>query len=216
MLFGGAFLCFEGVEKLVEAWHRRRHPSEAHAPHPASGDATEAARIRGAIRTDLILSAEIVVISLGAVGEESFAVRALTLCGVAIIATVGIYGFVAGIVKLDDLGLVLQRRRGVVARAASTALLRAAPLLMRALSVIGTIAVFLVGGGIVTHSIERMKKWSAHVELRLHEVDGVGQFLTLLWSPLFDAFVGVLLGALSVLLVSAGRRFRSGVVNAGG
>lgn len=205
MVLGGAFLCFEGVEKLVHAAARRSKAAGGAEPVPVYSG-TEPERIRGAVRTDFILSAEIVVISLGAVADAPFAVKAATLSAISVLATVGIYGLVAGIVKLDDLGLYWRNARSSVLRLASRALIRCAPLLMRSLSVIGIIAVFLVGGGIIAHSVDRFKRWSSALEARVSELDGVGSALGALASPLFDGLVGLAVGAVSVLLVSGGRR----------
>jgi predicted DNA repair protein MutK len=113
----------------------------------------EAEKIKGAIRTDFVLSAEIVVIALGTVADASFATQVAVLSGIGLIMTVGVYGIVAGIVKMDDLGLHLLSRSGSVARTIGRGLLLAAPRLMKALTVIGTAAMFLVGGGILAHGI---------------------------------------------------------------
>jgi predicted DNA repair protein MutK len=204
MLFGGAFLCFEGVEKLIEGYRRRRRAGEGPGREPV--EATERDRIRGAIRTDFVLSAEIVVISLGAVADAPIEVKALTLVGVSVVATVGIYGLVAAIVKLDDLGLVLRQSSLRLARVVASGLLKAAPLILRGLSIVGTAAVVLVGGGIVTHSVERLKRWAVGVEARLFEFETLGQLLAWSWPPLFDAVVGILLGALSSVVVALVRR----------
>lgn len=213
MMFGGAFLCFEGVEKIVHAIVHREEEAEhkkdlSRALDDDSVDVVrfEKDKIKGAIRTDFVLSAEIVVISLGAVSEASIAVQALTLIAISVIATVGIYGLVAGIVKLDDLGLFWSDAKSAALRALSKALLRAAPLLMKSLSVIGIIAVFLVGGGIIAHSMERLKRWSAELESKLSAVEGVGGVLGAVGPPLFDATVGLAVGGVSLALVTGGRR----------
>jgi uncharacterized protein len=229
MILGGTFLCFEGVEKLIEGWGRRREAAKASATAlssteaqlsvaaqsapPASKSFTEkelreleTVKIRGAVRTDLILSAEIIVISLDAVTNEPFAVRALTLVVVSILATIGIYGLVGGIVKLDDLGLLLQKKSNALVRNIGSVLLTAAPKLMRVLSVVGTVAVFLVGGGIVSHSIDRLKRWSLQLETRMWEIEGIGQILAWLAPPVFDMLVGLLLGGASAMLYAGGRK----------
>ncbi len=160
MVVGGLFLCFEGAEKIA---HKILHSkSEDEAQHAALRQAVatseaevmahERAKIKGAIRTDFILSAEIIVIALGAIEKASLATQVITLAVVAIAMTIGVYGLVAGIVKLDDVGLWLQRRPGALAQRVGRTLVSAMPWLMRVLSVVGTLAMFTVGGGILTHA----------------------------------------------------------------
>ena len=149
LMVGGAYLCFEGFEKLV---HRGK-PAHLPADPAVNLVAFEKDKIKGAIRTDFILSAEIVVISLGTVADQDFTRQVAVLSGIAILMTVGVYGLVAGIVKLDDAGLYLCRRQARFARALGKAILRVAPWLMRGLSVVGTAAMFLVGGGILVHGV---------------------------------------------------------------
>ncbi|MBL8969396.1 MAG: DUF808 domain-containing protein, partial [Myxococcales bacterium] len=159
LMLGGAFLCYEGCEKLA---HRFITPAAAdqHARVHAIADpavdilAFERTRIRGAIRTDFILSAEVIVISLGAIASAPAGTRVAALIAIAALMTVGVYGLVAGIVKLDDLGLHLSKRRGP-ARRLGAAILAGAPYLMKGLSFAGTLAMFLVGGGILVHGLPR-------------------------------------------------------------
>jgi predicted DNA repair protein MutK len=165
MIIGGAFLCFEGMEKLV---HKLRpklgdggHNSEIPLESPAlSVDPTtlERDKIKGAVRTDFILSAEIIVISLGTVAKEAFVVQVCVLIAIAFMMTVGVYGLVAGIVKLDDLGLYFSRHKGEstlirTKRALGFGILRLAPWLMKFLFIAGTAAMFLVGGAILSHNV---------------------------------------------------------------
>ena len=160
MILGGAYLCFEGVEKIGHKW---LHKAEDEAHHREITEALvnpdvdlvqfERDKIKGAIRTDFILSAEIIVISLGTIAQASLAERVGVLIAISLVMTVGVYGFVAGIVKLDDAGLDLSRRSSRAAQALGRVLLWISPWLMKALSVLGTAAMFLVGGGIVTHSV---------------------------------------------------------------
>jgi len=160
MMIGGAFLCFEGVEKLA---HRFLHSADEDAEHQAErrralADAQvdmvawEKDKVKGAIRTDFILSAEIIVLTLGVVAAASFSQQVLTLVVVALAMTVFVYGLVAGIVKLDDAGLYLSRKGGAVA-AFGRGLVASAPWLMKFLSIAGTVAMFLVGGGILVHNV---------------------------------------------------------------
>ena len=161
LMVGGAFLCFEGVEKLAHKFlphgdtAEGNHAARAEALQDASVDmvAFERDKIKGAIRTDFILSAEIIAITLGAVAEADFIRQVLVLSGIAIAMTIGVYGLVAGIVKLDDLGLYLSRKRSRAVAWMGERIVGAAPWLMKALSVAGTAAMFMVGGAILTHGI---------------------------------------------------------------
>ncbi|MCC6217821.1 MAG: DUF808 domain-containing protein [Polyangiaceae bacterium] len=153
LMAGGAFLCFEGVEKVL---HKLRPPAEAHADgaEPAPTDAAdfERRRVAGAIRTDLILSGEIIALTLGVVAQAPFVTQFVTLYAVSVVMTVGVYGLVAGIVKLDDLGEALASRGGVTS-AIGRWILRAAPRLLQVISVVGTVAMLMVGGHILLEGI---------------------------------------------------------------
>jgi len=188
LMVGGAYLCFEGAEKLWEAINP--HHASEEAPASELGADQEEALVKGAIRTDFILSAEIIVISLGAIAEAAFNVRLGVLLAVSVIMTVGVYGLVAGIVKLDDLGLHLRRQSGALQQRIGAGILRAAPWLMKALSVAGTAAMFLVGGGILVHGVPALH----------HAVEGIehaaGPVLGTLGSMLANAGIGVVAGAL--------------------
>ena len=147
LILGGAFLCFEGTEKVL---HRFIHPEKSTRNERTQ---TESSRIRGAIRTDFILSAEIIVLSLGIVAEEPLHTQCGVLVAIALLMTVGVYGLVAGIVKLDDLGLLLLRQPYSAAQLIGQTLISITPWIMRFLTFAGTAAMFLVGGGIVLHGI---------------------------------------------------------------
>jgi predicted DNA repair protein MutK len=212
LMIGGAFLCFEGFEKLA---HRFLHsPAEDAAHHAALVQgvsdpavdlvALEKQKIKGAVRTDFILSAEIIVITLGTVAAVSFTTRVAVLVGIALIMTVGVYGLVAGIVKLDDFGLYLSRKTGDaptdrMLRGVGAAILAAAPWLMKALSVAGTAAMFLVGGGIIVHGIPPLH----HAIERLGETSAAFGWL---FTLLADAVVGIAVGALVLAVVSGAQR----------
>jgi predicted DNA repair protein MutK len=200
MMIGGAFLCFEGVEKLAHKRLHSRAEDDAHRAEivealtdPSVDLVTfERDKIRGAIRTDFILSAEIIVISLGTVAKEAFAVQVGVLVAIAIMMTVGVYGLVAGIVKLDDAGLFLSRREGEsglvrAKRALGRGILRVAPWLMKFLSLAGTTAMFLVGGGILTHNVPAL-----HDAIEVISPPGV---LGTAVGMLADLVVGVIVGA---------------------
>lgn len=154
LLVGGAFLCFEGFEKIYEKFFSpKTEKKEVEIPEVADLVAFEKEKIKGAVRTDFILSAEIVVITLGTVAQETLARQAMVLSGIALIMTLGVYGLVAGIVKLDDLGLHLSKEgQSKLKKSIGVGLLAFAPQLMKFLGIAGTIAMFLVGGGIVTHN----------------------------------------------------------------
>lgn len=161
LMIGGLYLCFEGVEKLAHRWLHGAGEGEAeHAGELAAlADGTvdlvafEADKIKGAIRTDFVLSAEIIVIALGTVADKPFALQVAVLSGIGLVMTIGVYGIVAGIVKMDDAGVYLLQKPGALARGIGRGLLLAAPKLMKSLAVIGTAAMFMVGGGILTHGI---------------------------------------------------------------
>jgi predicted DNA repair protein MutK len=210
LMVGGAFLCFEGFEKLA---HKALHsPADDAAAHAALAKALadpqvdllalERDKIKGAVRTDFILSAEIVVISLGTVATESLTRQFSVLVAISLLMTVGVYGLVAGIVKLDDAGLWLSRRAGALQQALGRGLLVAAPALMKLLSVVGTAAMFLVGGGILSHGIAPLH----HAIEAL--VAGVGPVLALLLPLLADALVGVVAGAVVLGGVMLVKRLR--------
>jgi len=217
LMIGGAYLCFEGFEKLA---HRMLHaPSEDAAHHvqhvQALADpaldlvAIEKDKIKGAVRTDFILSAEIIAITLGTVAQADFVTRLTVLAGVAALMTVGVYGLVAGIVKLDDAGLYLSRRPGRLARGMGGVLLKTAPWLMKALSVAGTAAMFLVGGGIVVHGITPLHHAVEAIAHAAGALPGLGAVLEALAPLLADAAIGVAAGALVFAAVAAVQRLRA-------
>jgi predicted DNA repair protein MutK len=206
LMIGGAFLCYEGAEKLA---HRFLHSKAETATEEAARIAAvanqqvdmvafEREKISGAVRTDFILSAEIIAITLGAVADAPFSQQVLVLCVIAVAMTVGVYGLVGGIVKMDDAGLWLSKRGTGVERALGVVLLKTAPLLMRFLSVAGTLAMFLVGGGILVHGIAPLHHWIVE-----HLGDGF-------WSIMADAAVGLVAGAVVLAVVLLVKRMRPG------
>ncbi len=210
LMIGGAFLCFEGFEKLAHKFlHARSEDDAYHAELiKAVADpavdlvALERDKIKGAVRTDFILSAEIIAITLGTVADKAFGTQAAVLVAIAVAMTIGVYGLVAGIVKLDDAGLALSRSASGAAQAVGRAILAAAPWLMKALSVAGTAAMFLVGGGILVHGLP---------VLHLVVVDltvGMAGGWQLLAGTLADALVGIVAGALVLAAVTLFRRLR--------
>ena len=210
LMVGGAYLCYEGFEKLA---HRVMHSRSEDDAQRASkiqvlGDPTvdlvalERDKIKGAVRTDFVLSAEIIAITLGAVAKADFTTQLLVLGGIAMLMTVGVYGFVAAIVKLDDLGLWLSRRPGALAMALGRGIVHAAPWLMKALSVAGTVAMFLVGGSILVHGVPLLDHL---IEQAVQQYGAVAQ---LLLSSLADGLVGVMAGALVLAAVLLGRTLK--------
>ena len=212
MIVGGLFLCYEGAEKVV---HRLLHSSaedseqreklaQAVADPQVDLVALEKDKIKGAIRTDFILSAEIIVISLGTVATAPLPTRIAVLVGIALLMTAGVYGLVAGIVKIDDGGLALMRTGSRPLQAIGRGMLVATPWLMKALSVAGTVAMFLVGGGILTHGLPALHHL---IDGLLHGFNGATVTLGML---LFDLVAGFAAGLVVLGLVSLLQRARSG------
>jgi hypothetical protein len=203
LMVGGAYLCFEGFEKLAHAFmHDKEEEAHDEAMVQALADSSidmvslEKEKIKGAIRTDFVLSAEIIVITLGTVATAKFAQQVVVLSGIAVLMTFAVYGVVAGIVKLDDLGLYLSRKGGRLRTIAGRALLAAAPRMMRFLSVAGTAAMFTVGGGILMHGIPGAHELVHHVADGLAAMPGFGPLLASALPVLLDAAAGIFAGAL--------------------
>jgi predicted DNA repair protein MutK len=210
LMLGGVFLCYEGCEKLAHKFlhsadeERQHHEKLLHAVVDPSVDlvALEKDKIKGAVRTDFILSAEIIVISLGTVSGAAFGQQVAVLVTIALAMTVGVYGLVAGIVKLDDAGLYLSRLSNGAAKLVGNALLAGAPMLMKALSVLGTIAMFMVGGGILTHGVPALHHLVEGAAAATATVPGVGGLLKVLTPSLIDAVAGLIAGALALVVVT--------------
>lgn len=221
LMLGGLYLCFEGVEKLAHKYLHRAEDAAEHARRlEALADpavdlvALERDKIKGAIRTDFVLSAEIIVIALGVVAGKAFGTQVAVLAGIAILMTVGVYGLVAGIVKMDDLGLYLIGKANAPARAFGRLLLLTAPRLMKLLAVVGTAAMFMVGGGILTHGIPPVHGLIEHAAAGAASLPVVGAVSAALLPTLLDMMFGIVAGALALLALQAavavGRRFRGG------
>jgi len=191
LMVGGAYLCYEGAEKLGHRWLAPAAPAFVAAPAAEP----ERDKIRGAVRTDFVLSAEIIAITLGTVADAPLATQLGVMVVVALLLTVGVYGLVAAIVKLDDLGLVLARRPGALAPAIGRAVLRAAPGLMRVLSWAGTAAMFVVGGGILVHGVAPLQH-----AVQVHAPGA--------WAMLPNAGAGLAVGAVVLLVATAAGRLR--------
>jgi len=178
------------------------------ATPPEAALESEAAKIKGAIRTDFILSAEIIAITLGTVADQDFTRQLLVLSAIAMVMTVGVYGMVAGIVKLDDAGLYLSQRRSAIQQKLGRLILRAAPFLMKFLSIAGTAAMFLVGGGILTHGIPWLHHGIAQVTESLARAGAIGGFLAPITTILLDGLCGLAAGIIVLLLVTGFRKLR--------
>ena len=202
LMIGGAYLCFEGFEKIAHKLLHSKHEDKAHENELAQAVADpkvdlvalEKDKIKGAIRTDFILSAEIIVIALGTVATATFSKQVAVVSLIALVMTVGVYGLVAGIVKLDDLGLYMMMRKGKsffkqVVRKVGTWLLNLTPYLMRTLSILGTAAMFLVGGSIIGHGIPA-----------LHHLTEPMRNISALLPILFDGVLGLVVGVICVAL----------------
>ncbi|EOV8970636.1 DUF808 domain-containing protein [Cronobacter turicensis] len=209
LMVGGAFLCFEGVEKVVHSLHARKHKETPEQKQQRLNDIAkqdpklyERDKVKGAVRTDFILSAEIVAITLGIVAEAPLLNQVLVLSGIAILVTLGVYGIVGVIVKLDDMGYWLADKRSALARGVGKGLLVTAPWLMKALSILGTVAMFLVGGGIVVHGIAPL-----HHAIE-HWAQGLGGIGAAVMPTVLNLVLGFLIGALVLAVVSLIGRLR--------
>lgn len=197
----GAYLCFEGFEKLAHKFlHSKEEDAAQHsARSEALADANvdlvayEKSKIKGAVRTDFILSAEIIAITLGTVADAPLPQQIIVLSGIAIVMTIGVYGLVGGIVKLDDLGLWMAQKTSSLTRAVGNGILRAAPYMMKSLSVIGTAAMFLVGGGILVHGVAPL-----HHAIEAFSEGRAG----MLTGALLNGLAGVVAGAVVLAVVS--------------
>ncbi|WP_028601306.1 DUF808 domain-containing protein [Ottowia thiooxydans] len=210
LMVGGAFLCYEGFEKVAhKLLHKEDEGAQAVAVSATNEPGAEVdlvqlekQKVKGAIRTDFILSAEIIAITLGTVTGQPFLTQVLVLSGIALLMTVGVYGLVAGIVKLDDLGLYLSQRAGSFTQALGRGILVLAPWLMKFLSIAGTAAMFLVGGGILVHGVPALAHWAEAWSA------GMGGIAGTLAGMLVNMVVGVAAGAVVVGAVELVKRLR--------
>ncbi|XAW87930.1 DUF808 domain-containing protein [Vibrio sp. CDRSL-10 TSBA] len=210
LLLGGLFLCYEGAEKVLE---KLFHPQPKKQPEQAMEELSqvsieeyETKKVQGAIRTDFILSAEIIVIALGTVQGHAMLTQIAVVSLIAVIMTAGVYGLVAGIVKLDDLGFYLERKsqgKGGMAVVGS-ALVAFAPKLMKTLTVVGTAAMFLVGGGIVVHNVPVIHHWIEPVIMRVPELTLVSDLV----PALLNGLIGVVAGLLVVAVMEVVHKVR--------
>jgi predicted DNA repair protein MutK len=220
LMLGGAYLCFEGFEKIVEKW---LHPKSVEAAEEAvlaafrdesvDLETFEKDKIKGAIRTDFVLSAEIIVISMGAVQNTSFLIQASVVVSIAVMMTIGVYGFVALIVKLDDIGMYMVENSSepqFMKRNFGTFLTDSTPYLMKMLTIVGTAAMFLVGGGILAHGIPGFELLIHHGVAIIESIPFAGTLLASI-APLLANFVaGLVFGGLLVLIMTGVQKIMPG------
>ncbi|WP_199635445.1 DUF808 domain-containing protein [Serratia sp. PAMC26656] len=207
LMVGGAYLCYEGFEKVFHSLTHGKQGEEKKEELDANANedvaAYEQRKVKGAIRTDFVLSAEIIAITLGTVAGASFSQQVIVLSGIAIVMTIGVYGIVAGIVKLDDLGLYLSRKTSALARSIGNGIVSAAPYLMKTLSIVGTVAMFMVGGGILTHGLPPVhhlfEDWASYATV----VPTFGHILQGAIPALLNVVFGLIAGGVVLVVVSA-------------
>ena len=213
LMIGGLFLCYEGVEKVIHSLHSKTAESADEAEQQKAEIETdlekfEQDKIKGAIRTDFILSAEIVVISLGTVATASLLTKVSVLSIIAIVMTIGVYGFVAMIVKIDDLGLYLHQQSTNFKKKLGLLLLVFAPKLMKTLTIVGTIAMFLVGGGIINHAIPLLHHLTEDAVDHIEHIPSVGNIVGAITPTLMNMAIGVVAGLVVFMLVMVIQKIR--------
>lgn len=207
LMLGGLFLCYEGVEKVLHTiMHKKASTSEEAKAELETEEldlATfEKEKIKGAVRTDFILSAEIVVITLGTVATATLMTKVSVLSVIAVVMTIGVYGLVGMIVKIDDLGLYLTEQSTSLKQTIGRGLLAFAPILMKLLSIVGTIAMFLVGGGIINHTIPLLHHLTEDTVDHVETIPAVGNIIGALTPTLINFGIGLVAGAIVLLIVS--------------
>lgn len=218
LMIGGAFLCYEGAEKLAHKFlhadgeqHKEEVRKAARMDSKEERLAFEKEKIQGAVRTDFILSAEIIAITLGSVAAAAFTQQVVVLAIIAVAITAAVYGLVAAIVKLDDLGFYLNERNSGAAQAVGHGILWAAPYLMKLLSIVGTIAMFLVGGGILTHGIPFLHHAIEDLAEMPEDIPGIGVIVQPLTPMLLNLAFGILAGAIVLGVVALIKKLRAGM-----
>ena len=214
LMLGGLYLCYEGVEKLAHSFFHRKDKTTSEdgtVEKKAELDINNLAQFekektKGAIRTDFILSAEIIVISLGTVADAPLMDQLMVLSIIAVVMTVGVYGLVAGIVRLDDAGFYLMKKRGSLAKRMGQGLISFAPYLMKTLSIVGTAAMFLVGGGIIAHGVPLFHHWIDHRAEAAGGVPGFGQLFEALLPTVLNGLLGIVAGIIVLVIVSLGQK----------
>lgn len=215
LMLGGLFLCYEGVEKVIHSiQHKKAKTLEeakvelAHTENELRS--MEKDKIKGAIRTDFILSAEIIVISLGTVAAAAFVTKVSVLTVIAIAMTVGVYGLVALIVKIDDIGLYLTEKPSALQQKIGRGLLAFAPILMKTLTIVGTLAMFLVGGGIINHAIPLLHHLTEDAVDHIEHIPNVGNIIGALTPTLINFVIGMIAGLIVLGLVKGIQKIWSG------
>jgi len=214
LMLGGLYLCYEGFEKIAHKFlHKTEGEGNAHAEKLKALNnpeidlvAFEREKVQGAIRTDFVLSAEIIVIALGTVQGTALQTQIVVVSGIAVLMTIGVYAVVAGIVKLDDAGLYLLQTQttrvwGKLRQSVGKGLLRLAPYLMKTLSVVGTIAMFMVGGGILVHGLPGSHDFLHHLSETIRALPIVGSPLAGITPTVMNTLAGVLAGGIALVLV---------------
>ena len=219
LMIGGLFLCYEGVEKVLHSLHHKKAKTEEEASQELAAIETDMAtfekdKVKGAIRTDFVLSAEIIAITLGIVADKSLSTQFFTLAVIGIVMTIGVYGLVAAIVKMDDAGLYLSQREGAsvltqMNRKLGFGLLSAAPVLMKSLTIIGTAAMFMVGGGILTHGLHLVGEQIHHAEQAVAAIGVVGPVFAVLTPSILNGLFGVVAGAVALIAMTGIQKLRS-------
>lgn len=207
LMLGGLFLCYEGVEKVIHSLHHKKAKTSEQAEKELENLNVDLAtfekdKIKGAIRTDFILSAEIIVISLGTVAAATFGIKVAVLSVIAILMTIGVYGLVAMIVKIDDLGFYLVKQTSTLKQRIGQGLLAFAPKLMKTLTIVGTIAMFLVGGGIINHTIPLFHHFTEDSVNYIEHIPNVGSIIGALTPTLLNFVIGFIAGLIVLVVVS--------------
>lgn len=207
LMLGGLFLCYEGVEKVLHTIMHKKASTSEEAKTELENEELDLAtfekeKIKGAVRTDFILSAEIVVITLGTVATATLMTKVSVLSVIAVVMTIGVYGLVGMIVKIDDLGLYLTEQSTSFKQTIGRGLLAFAPILMKLLSIVGTIAMFLVGGGIINHTIPLLHHLTEDTVDHVETIPAVGNIIGALTPTLINFGIGLVAGAIVLLIVS--------------
>ncbi|MGE4316719.1 DUF808 domain-containing protein [Acinetobacter sp.] len=213
LMIGGLFLCYEGVEKVLHSLQHKKATTQEAAEAEFNAIESDLAKfekekIKGAIRTDFILSAEIVVISLGTVATAAFGTKVMVLSTIAILMTVGVYGFVAMIVKIDDLGLYLTDQASSFKQSVGRGLLAFAPKLMKTLTIVGTIAMFLVGGGIIAHTIPWFHHFTEDSVDYVQHLPAMGNIIGAVTPTLVNLAIGFVAGLLVFIVIAIIQKMR--------
>ncbi|BBU97633.1 Inner membrane protein yedI [Providencia rettgeri] len=212
LMIGGAYLCFEGAEKIT---HKLLHSNVKDTVSQNQLQLSEeqlkefeSKKIKGAIRTDFVLSAEIIAITLGIVSSTTFINQVAVLSIIAIVMTIGVYGLVAGIVKLDDLGFYLQKKTSSLLKKCGNSLIYATPYLMKTLSVVGTAAMFMVGGGILTHGISYISEWITEISFTATLTPIIGSTMQFILPTIINLFFGLVTGLILVAIISLFKKLK--------